>query len=528
MNRQLWRTVWAMGLLAIADRILGAVRQMVVAAHFGAGKEMDLLVLGLSCADLALALITGSFLAVFLPLHAGWVHADGLRVADRRGRAVVLGILPLLLLAAGLLALGGPLLAAWRDLPADSSSRALASRALPWLGPYVLASGVTMLLVGFFHARRRFLAPQIGQLLERGTALLLIVTLAPLLGPAAFTVGLAGGATLMLLYLAGIFPVLGRSDPEGAVDPVSSVATGEARRAYLGLWLPLAAAAVIDQAVLFTDRLMAVALAPGAVSALYYGGLLWALPGTLVASNAGALLLPRLSAEVAAGDPVPLHHTLRRSLRLMILIMTPATTLTWAGARDAVGLLFERGLFSGGAADLTAAVLAALGLCLVAQGIGSVFNLLLYATGRTRLVAISGLGRVGLNALLNIVLMRWWGAVGIAVSTSVTLAAWTVLVGWPFRRELARRGVASPLDRHLAGVALRAVVAGLGSLAAMAAAQALPVLSGATAEWRLARLAVAGSVGLIVYAALLLVFRVSEAQAMARRVGWLSRRRAPA
>jgi putative peptidoglycan lipid II flippase len=264
------------------------------------------------------------------------------------------------------------------------------------------------------------------------------------------------------------------------------------------------------------------------VSALYYGGLLWALPGTLVASNAGTLLLPRLSAEVAAGDPVPLQHTLRRSLRLMILVMTPATVLTCACARDAVGLLFERGLFSGGAADLTAAVLAALGLCLVAQGIGSVFNLLLYATGRTHVVAISGLARVGLNALLNIVLMRLWGAVGIALSTSVTLVAWTVIVSSPFRRELARRGIASPLDRDLAAVALRAALAGGGGLLAIVAIQALPVLAGATDVSRFLRLAMAGTAGLTVYGALLLILKVSEAQSLTRRLLWGLGRRAAA
>ena len=520
MNRQLWRTVWVMGLLAVFDRVLGALRHVVVAAHFGAGPTMDLLVLGLSCADLALALITGSFIAVFLPLHAGWVRADGPRTADRRGRAVVLGILPLLLLAAALLALGGPLLAAWRAVPPGSESRTLTTGAIPWLGPYVLASGVTVLLVGFLQTRRRFIAPQIGQLLGRLAGLILIVGLAPRFGPTAFTIALAGSSVLTLLFLAGLVPGLGRSDPEAPATAWSPAAGGLAWRAYLGLWLPLVAAAVIDQAVVFTDRLMALALAPGAVSALYYGGLLWTLPGTLVNSNAGTLLLPRLSAEVAAGDPGPLHHTLRRSLRLMILIMTPATILTCACARDAVGLLFERGVFSGDAADLTAAVLVALGLSLVALGIGAVFNLLLYATGRTRVAAITGLLRVGLNALLNIVLMRLWGAVGIAVSTSVTLVAWAVLVSWPFRRELARRGVASPLDRDLAAVALRAAGAGLGALLAIVAAQALPALAGATDAWRLVRLAVAGTVGLSAYGTLLLILKVSEAQALARRLPW--------
>lgn len=532
MNRQLWRTVWAMGALAVADRALGAARHMVVAAHFGAGAAMDLLVIGLSCGDLAVALLLGSFHAVFVPLHAGWEHAAGLRAADRRGWAVVRGILPLLLLAAAGLAIGGPLWAAWRDLPAGDA-RVLATRALPWLGPYVLASGATILLVGFFRARQQFVGPQVAQLVTRIAGIVLIVGLAPLLGPVAFTIALAGGALLTPVVLLAMLPGPGRPvAPETAAPEaeaaVSPTAPREARRAYLGRWLPLAGGAVIDQSVVFTDRLMAATLSPGAVSALYYGGLLWALPGTLITKNAGALLLPRLSAEVAAGGGAPLRHTLRRTLRLMILVMTPATILTCAGARDAVGLLFERGLFTGAAADLTAAVLAGLGLCLVPQGIGAVFNLLLYSTGRTRLVALSGLTRLGLNTLLNIVFMRWWGAVGIAVSTSVTLVCWVVLVSWPFRRELARRGVASPLDRELADMGLRAAVAGLGCLAAMAATQALPLLAGTTVEWRLARLAAAGAAGLSVYAALLLLLKVSEAQAVARRLPWISGRRVAA
>jgi putative peptidoglycan lipid II flippase len=295
-------------------------------------------------------------------------------------------------------------------------------------------------------------------------------------------------------------------------------------RAYVALFLPLLAAAVIDQAVLFTDRAMASTLTPGAVSALYYASLLWGMPVVLLSTNFCTVLFPRLAGDVAAGDGAALQRSLSFGLKTMVLVMGGATVLMLVLAQDVTGLLLERGRFDPAATLLTGRALAALALCLVFQGVGNVINLALYAAGRTGAVAACGVGRVALNLLFNALLMQPLGAVGIALSTSLTLGLWLLLVAWPFRNEMRRRGVGALWDASFATLVMKvAVAAGLCALVAGALAE-LPLLAGAGLGPRLARLLAAGGGGVAAYGLGLWLLRLPEAAAAMRlltaRLGW--------
>jgi hypothetical protein len=119
--------------------------------------------------------------------------------------------------------------------------------------------------------------------------------------------------------------------------------------------------------------------------------------------------------------------------------------------------------------------------------------------------------------LFNILLIGRLGAVGIALSTSLTLALWLGLVWTPFRREMAARGVARPLDAAPVRFLARSLLA---ALAAAAAAWGVTLLvPGDTMAMRLARLGAAGTAGLGAYGLGLMLLRVEEAGAAARLLG---------
>jgi putative peptidoglycan lipid II flippase len=287
-------------------------------------------------------------------------------------------------------------------------------------------------------------------------------------------------------------------------------------KAYLVLFLPLLAAAAIDQSVLFTDRIMATMLPAGAVSALYYASVLWGLPVALLCTNFCTVLFPAMARDVAAGDTAALARSLAFGLRSMLMVMLGATVLLAILAHDLTAVLLMRGEFDAHAAALTGGALAALSLCLVFQGVGTVVNMALYAAQRTGIVAACGIGRVVLNIIFNLLLVGPLGAVGIALSTSLTLGAWLAIIWTPFRREMAARGVPAVLGSH-SGLFL----AKTGAAAALAAAATLAVtlaIPGEALPARLARLAGAAFAGTAIYAGGLTVLRVPEAVAVLHRL----------
>lgn len=512
MRRATVRTTGAMGLMTLAEKGLALGRHMLLAALLGAGAAMDTLVVGVSVAELVVALLTGSFLVVFIPLYARWREADGTAAADGRALNLMLLLLLVLAAAAALLAMWGGTLAAWAGYGFSAAQQAEAAALMPWLGIFLWATGGGVLATGLYHVRGRFLAPQAARMAERVVVLAALAWLAPRLGIRGVAAAMALGALAQLAVLAGRAAAR-RGVPRAAVDPAAPEV-----RSYLALFLPLLAAAVIDQAVLFTDRAMASTLPPGAVSALYYASLLWGIPVILLSTNFCTVLFPRLADDVAAGAGPALQRSLSFGLKSMVLVMGGATALMLVLSQDLTALLLERGRFDPAATLLTGHALAALALCLIFQGVGNVINIALYAAGRTGVVAACGVGRVLLNLVFNALLMGPLGAVGIALSTSLTLGLWTLLIARPFRREMGRRGVGRLWDRSFQALAVKTAVAAAACALAAGAVAASPPLAGEALLSRLLRLAAAGVAGLAAYGGLLWALRLPEAAAALRLV----------
>jgi putative peptidoglycan lipid II flippase len=471
---------------------------------------MDALVIGLSVADLLVALLAGSFLVVFIPLYAEWREREGTRVADVRGLNLIAVILLGLTLAGVGLMLGGGTVAGWVGYGFRPEQRQAAATLMPWLAVYVWATGAAVLATGFYHVRGRFLMPQVAQIAERIVVLAAIIVLVPLLAVYGVAMAMALGGVALLATLT-----VGTARRRPLVWPRVAPRSPEVR-AYVVLFLPLLGAAVIDQAVLFTDRAMASTLEPGGVSALYYASVLWRMPVVLLCDNFVTVLFPRLSADVAHGDPATLRRSLSFGLKTMVLLMLGATALVLVLSRDLTALFFERGEFGRASTELTALTLATLALCLVFKAAGNVVNVALYASQRTGIVAGCGLSRVILNVVFNALLIGPLGAVGIALSTSLTLALWFGIVWVPFRREMRRRGVDSLVDPAFRSLLAKSAVAALaaGGMAAWLAGTG--PLAGEGFGMRLVRLAVAGSAGVATYGIVLHLLRLPEAVEAAR------------
>ena len=504
------RTTMAMGAITVVDKFAAAGRHIILAALFGAGAVMDSLVIGVSVAELLAALFTGSFLVIFIPLYSGWREQEGTDVADARGLNLMMLLLVVLGAAAAGLAWGGGWVVGWVGYGFTAAQKVTAVSLMPWLAIFVWATGAAILVTGLYRVRGRFLAPHLAQLVERLVVLAFIVVAAPLLGIRGVAMAMAAGAVVLAgVLVAGAWRRHGW--PQARMAPRSPEV-----KVYLTLFLPLLAAAAIDQSVLFTDRVMATMLPAGAVSALYYASVLWGLPVALLCTNFCTVLFPAMARDVAADDSAALARSLAFGLRSMLVVMLGATVLLAILAHDLTAVLLMRGQFDAQAAALTGGALAALSLCLVFQGVGTVVNLALYAAHRTGIVAACGIGRVVLNIIFNLLLVGPLGAVGIALSTSLTLAAWLAIIWTPFRQEMAARGVPAVLGSH-SGLFLVKT----GSAAALAAGATLAVtavLPGSGLPERLARLAGAALAGTTIYAVGLTVFRVPEAVAVMHRL----------
>jgi putative peptidoglycan lipid II flippase len=267
-----------------------------------------------------------------------------------------------------------------------------------------------------------------------------------------------------------------------------------------------------------SNSMLASTLGTGAVSWLAYAFRILFVPIGLFGVAMATVSLPSMSRSASAGDIDGLKRTLHRAVRTTLALTLPAGAGLAALAWPLTALLYQHGQFTAHDTQATAQALVAYTVGLAAYSGIKVLVPAFYALGDTRSPLVASFISVGVNLGLNLLLMRVWGHVGLALSTGLTaLINFAQLWLWLSRKV-------GPLGgRRLLAAAARA-----GAAAAVMGA-VLAALTWATAPWWRGRLAgeaaiVAGGTALGAVLVLLLyrAFGVREREdlwAAARAVG---------
>jgi len=214
------------------------------------------------------------------------------------------------------------------------------------------------------------------------------------------------------------------------------------------------------------NSLLASTLGTGAVSWLAYAFRILFVPIGLFGVAMATVSLPSLSRHASAGDMEGFKATLHRAVRATLALTLPAAAGLAALAWPLTALLFEHGRFTAADTHATASALVAYTVGLAAYSGIKVLVPAFYALGDTRSPLIASFISVAVNLVLNLILMRFWGHVGLALSTGLTaLVNFTQLWLWLGRKvgPLGGRRLLAAAGRAAAASALMgAAVGGLG------------------------------------------------------------------
>ncbi|WP_236591660.1 murein biosynthesis integral membrane protein MurJ [Paraburkholderia metrosideri] len=165
----------------------------------------------------------------------------------------------------------------------------------------------------------------------------------------------------------------------------------------------------------------------GAIATLGYANRVLSLLLSMGALAIGRATLPILSDIISRGDPIRARHTALKWVLLMLAMGGACAAVSWLLAPTVVGLLFQRGAFTG---HDTAAVASIFrwGLLQVPFYFGVLVMMQLYASeGRYRSMAMIALLSFMLKAIGNILLIPWLGIAGVLISTALMHAGSFVL-----------------------------------------------------------------------------------------------------
>jgi putative peptidoglycan lipid II flippase len=421
------------GAATLASRVLGLVRDQVLAAIFGAGNQMDAFVVALRVPNLVRDLFAeGAMSAAFVPTFTKHLARRGREDAWRLGNNVVNG---LLVVTASIVALGvafaDPLVrffaADFAEIPGKVELTILLTRVmLPFLTMVAVAAAAMGMLNSLNYYFIPALAPAMFNVASIAGALAL-VPLMPAFGlPPIVAMAIAaivGGVGQVAVQ----WPSLRR---EGyRYRPVFDIHDPGLRQVLL-LMGPGTIGLAATQVNIFVNTLLATSQGPGAVSWLTYAFRLMYLPIGLFGVSLGTAVLPAVSRQAAGRDLAGAGATVSRGLALMLMLNLPAAAGLIVLARPIVEVLFERGQFLPSDTTATAAALRFYAVGLVGYSAVRIASPAFYALGRSRTPVTISACAIALNLVFSVALVRVMGFAGLALGTSLAAIANGALLVW--------------------------------------------------------------------------------------------------
>ncbi|AQP45362.1 murein biosynthesis integral membrane protein MurJ [Tessaracoccus flavus] len=479
--------------LTLVSTLLGFVRDVVIAAVFGASPELDSYLAAQGLLNIIIALVAGAMARSSVPVTSREAAGETDRCAGHRGFDTAFTITVLVLGVLGILMaiFAGPVTTAIAPGFDGPQAELTAQLTRILLVATVLVAGTNLFAsLAQVHGRFGWSA------LEGVPFNIVMIATAGLFGPrygiSALAVGfVVGSAARLLLQLIPLRAARVRLRPRLEVsDP--------GFREIARLMPAMLVGSALGNVNTMVDRAVGSTLADGTITALSYAWRLIDLPQTLLVASLLVPLYPALGA--AAKDRAEVRRLVGRGLALIITVLTPISVVLIIAAKPAVAIVFGYGAFDSDAVAQTADAMVWYVPALLALSIRLLMVRASYAVGDSRTPVTIGVFAMVLNLAGDLLLAPVMGAAGIALATSISVGAAAVLNTWLLRRR--HDGVALRPAAGLLGRATGLAVASSGAgWAARHVTDDLPALVSALAIG----LAVVG-----VYAAGLVMLRSPE------------------
>ncbi|MFC1532083.1 murein biosynthesis integral membrane protein MurJ [Thermodesulfobacteriota bacterium] len=429
------RAAGIVGLYTFLSRILGLVRDMVIARFFGSGIITDAFFVAFRIPNLLRRLFAeGSLTIAFIPVFTEYLRLKSKKDAFELAR-IVLTFLSIILTVVTIL---GVLFAPWIvriqawGFGGVGDRYELTVLLTRITFPYILLISLVALFMGILNSLRHFAAPAAAPILLNVGIIGATIWISPRLSQPI--IGVAVG-----VIVGGIFQVALQIPfiiKKGvSLLPCWSPDHPALKRIGL-LMLPAIFGSAIYQFNQFIGTLLASFLAEGSISWLYYADRIVQFPLGVFAIAIGTAALPSLSKQAAEKDHNEFMGTLNHSLRLTFFIIIPSMVGLIVLGEPIIRLFFERGVFDSFSTERTAYALVFYSLGLWAfSGIRIIVSAF-YAFQDTKTPVKVAMAALVANILFSLVLMGPLKHGGLALALSLASSIQFFLLVFFLKRKM--------------------------------------------------------------------------------------------
>jgi len=402
-----------LGISALTSRILGLIRDRLLAGNFGAGEELDIYFAAFRIPDFVYGiLIMGGITAVFLPVFAEYFK-KGEKEAWEFTSNLLNFFLVLLIIICGILAIFTPLIInlVVPGFSSASKEMAITLTRIMFLSPILF--GMSSIFSGILHYFNRFLAYSLAPILYNLGIIFGILFLVPIFGLSGLAYGVILGAVLHWLFQipaalnSGFkyFPILRFKD--SGIGKVFK------------LMIPRIIGAAAYHLNLIVITAIASTLTAGSIAVFNFANNLQYIPVGLVGTSFALAVFPVLSRNWANGEKKEFAKNFSLTFRRILFLTIPFSILMFVFRNEIVQLILKTGQFGIPDVKLTAEALGFFTPGIFALSAIPFLARVFYSFQDTKTPVIIGVSSMIINIILAFILSNRLGLLGLPLAVSL-------------------------------------------------------------------------------------------------------------
>lgn len=484
----------------VSSRFLGLVRETVISHLFGATGMVSAFRVASIVPTMTYDLLIGGMIsAALVPVFSDYVTPEKREELCRLASALFTLVAVVFSAVVLILEIAAPGVAWLLGGGFDPDLLAETTRLMRLILPAVLFLGLSGAAAGLLYADKRFVYPAFGASVFNAGIVLMALFFGDRVGIASLSLGVLLGSILQLaIQLPGLRD-MGLSFSVDLRHP--------GLRRMGGLYLPVALGLIVSQVGIGIDRNLASRTGEQSIAWMQNATTLIQFPLGLVAVAVSTAVLPSLSRLASSADMARFRRTLGMGLRVVILLIVPATAGLLILATPVVALLFEHGAFK---PYDTVRTVQALRLYLIGLPFAAIDQLLIfafYARKDTRTPVLVGVLGVLTYLIVALTLITPLGMLGLVLANSVQLSSHALIMLY-----LAHRYFDGLRDQGLGKSAAKVIIASaVTGVAVLISVPWLTRLTAVSATWgELLVVLSGGFLGLLTYGIMTWLLRVED------------------
>jgi putative peptidoglycan lipid II flippase len=409
------QTALSILLLSLFLKLVGFLRESVIAKQFGANAITDGFLLAYTVLTLFMLIVSTGFNNVFLPIYAKFQRAKD--KFARSNENALLNVSVLLFLAFGLVVYG--VLLALEPLAAHKQTLQTALTVGRFFSVFTFLLALQAMLESYLQVKHSYVPTQTAKLLaalfSAGFGLFLAQDFGIMSIAYGFMVGTALGVMLQIFYLFR----------RGYEWRLTFLWEPEFGKTFAMLLWPALLNAIVGPLNVFIDKIFATATIAGAVTYLNNASLIVSIPGAVYTTTIGALIFTFLTEK--ASSPADFSALLRLGMEMGFLLFLPMAVGLAVIGEDIVALIYQHGAFTKADTAATYQALALYAPLVAVQGVQIVISKALFALEQNKALLKLSATTIFLNIVLNALFMKWLGFQGLALSSSLVAVYYFLL-----------------------------------------------------------------------------------------------------